>query len=163
MPQFDFHNVFLPQFVWLLVFFAILYFGIVRLTLPKIGNVMQQREDKVTGDLDAAETSKVEADAVAQAYQAEIATAQEKARTAVASARSEAQRAIEKRLAAADGEIAQRQEAAAASLADARSSALAQLEGIAADAAADIVERLTGIRPAEADAATAAKTAMAGA
>ena len=43
MPQFEFGTVFIPQLFWLAVFFVVLYFGIVRLTLPRLGKVMDER------------------------------------------------------------------------------------------------------------------------
>ncbi|MFS2111894.1 hypothetical protein ACCC88_19540, partial [Sphingomonas sp. Sphisp140] len=77
MPQFDFANVFLPQLVWLAIFFAVLYFAVVLPTLPKLGRTMQAREDQVTGDLDAAEAAKASADKLAADYEAGVAEAQE--------------------------------------------------------------------------------------
>ena len=63
MPQFEFATVLVPQLFWLAVIFAVLYFGVIRLTLPKLGRVMESREAKVTGDLDSAAHAKAERDA----------------------------------------------------------------------------------------------------
>ena len=54
MPQFDFAAVTWPQLAWLALSFAILYFGVIRFTLPKLGKVMGEREDKIAGDIAAA-------------------------------------------------------------------------------------------------------------
>lgn len=159
MPQFNLDN-FVPQLVWLTIFFAILYFGIVRFTLPKLGRVMAAREDKVAGDLSTAETAKAEADRIEADYAAGVAQAQEKARGALAEARSNAAKAVEARLAAANAEIARKNEVAEAELAQARDKALGTVEGIAAELAADIVERLTGSRPDTKESARVAKRAM---
>ncbi len=64
MPQFDFANVFVPQFAWLALFFVVLYFGVVQRTLPKLGKVMGQREDQISGDIAAAQAAKTAADAI---------------------------------------------------------------------------------------------------
>lgn len=161
MPQFNF-AYFLPQLAWLGFIFAVLYFVVVRATLPKLGKVMQDREDRVIGDIGAAETAKGEADAVTQAYLAELGSARDAARETLAGARAEAQRGLEARLAAADGDIGARLSDAQRALETARDAAVAEVEAIAADAAAAIVERFTGARPAAADAAKAAKAALAG-
>jgi F-type H+-transporting ATPase subunit b len=157
MPQFQFAN-FLPQMVWLAIFFAILYFGVVRLTLPKVGKVMTAREDQVSGDLNAAERAKGEADRIQSDYDTGVAAAHDQARAAVTAAQASATKALEAKLAQSNAAIEARTSAAAADLDTARTAALGQIEGVAAEAAAAIVEKLTGTRPAE-DAATAAARA----
>ena len=83
MPQFDFANVTWPQLAWLALFFVVLYFGVVRMTLPKLGKVMEQREDKITGDLSAAQAAKETADQVDARYHAEMDASREQARQAI--------------------------------------------------------------------------------
>jgi len=161
MPQFDFANVFVPQIAWLALFFAILYFGVVRLTLPKVGKVMQAREDQVTGDLDTAEQAKASADRLAADYDAGVAAAQESARASLAASRAKSAAAIEKKLAKANEKLGAQADAAEAELSAARARALGEIEGVAADAAADIVEKLTGKRPAGTQAVSAARSALA--
>lgn len=146
MPQFDLAN-FVPQLAWLALFFAILYFGIVRTTLPKLGRVIDEREATVTGDIATAETAKVEADSIRAAYETGIAEAQARAQAAVADAKARAARDSEARLAVVAGELDARAAEAQAAIAAARGNALGEIERIAGDAASDIVERLTGARP----------------
>ena len=161
MPQFDFHHVFWPQVAWLAVFFAILYFGVVRLTLPKLGRTMTAREDKVTGDIGAAETAKGEADRIAADYDEDIARSQDAARATLNEARAAATTAIEKKLAASNAKLSAHLADAQASLDVARSKAMGEIESVAASAAADIVEKLTGKRPADSAANSAARAALA--
>lgn len=153
MPQFEFAN-FIPQLAWLAVFFAILYFGIVRLTVPKIGRVIGEREQTVSGDIQTAEAAKAEADRIEADYAASVAAAREQAREALNVARGSAAKSIEQRLAAAHADVEAKQGAAQAQLDAARTKALADVEAVAAEVAADIVERLTGARP---DSETAAR------
>ena len=159
MPQFDFAN-FVPQLAWLAIFFAILYFGIVQLTLPKVGKVMTAREDKVSGDLATAETAKAEADRIGEDYAAGIAAAQDQARARLAEARSGVARSVEAKLAAANAEFERKHEAAEAELNKARAAALGKVEALAAELAGDIVERLTGNRPDDGETTRVAKRAM---
>ena len=161
MPQFDFHHVFWPQVVWLAVFFAVLYFGVVRLTLPKLGRTMEAREDKMTGDIAIAETAKAEADRIAADYDAGVASAQDTARGTLAAARLKATAAIEKKLATTNQALTAHAAEAQASLDAARTKALVEIEAVAGDTAADIVEKLTGRRPAENTANAAARAALA--
>ena len=159
MPQFDPAN-FVPQMAWLVLAFAILYFGIVRATLPRLSRTIDARENQVTGDIAAAEKAKQGADAMQADYDAGVAAAQERARAKLAEVRASAGKATEERLAAAAAALTAKADAAAASLAQAQKRALADIEGVAADVASDIVEKLIGTRPAIGDAAQAAKTAL---
>jgi F-type H+-transporting ATPase subunit b len=159
MPQFEF-STFLPQMVWLAIFFAVLYFGVVRLTLPKVGRVIEAREDQVSGDLSTAQGAKAEADRMAADYDAGVAAAQDAARARVAEARAAAALEIETKLKASNAAIEAKSNAAQAELDTARSSALGEIETVAASIAADIVERLTGSRPTDAVAAGAARGAL---
>jgi F-type H+-transporting ATPase subunit b len=162
MPQFDFANPTVwAQVFWLAACFAILYFGIVKLTLPKLARTIDARETQVTGDIATAEAAKAEADALALTYAAGIEDAQKSARGKVAEARAKAAASVEKTVAAANEQLAEKAAAADASLSSARTKALGEIESVAADTAADIVERLTGKRPDLATIKKAASAAMA--
>jgi F-type H+-transporting ATPase subunit b len=161
MPQFHLDN-FVPQLVWLTIFFALLYFGIVRLTLPKLGRTLDAREDRISGDLSTAERAKGEADALSATYAAGIDEAHKTARTSIAEAKARAMVSVEKTVAAANSVLSEKAAVADASLSAARSRAMAEIENVSVDAAADIVERLTGRRPDAALVAGVAKTAFAG-
>lgn len=159
MPQFDTTN-FLPQLFWLAIAFTILY-GIVRLTLPKIGRVVDERTRVIGEDLRVAEVARGDAASAGSAYEAELAKARSEAMHVVAGAKQAAAGDTETRLAAINAEMAERLGAAEARIAAARGEAVKQLDGVAADVAADIVERLTGSRPSDAD-TRAAVAAIAG-
>lgn len=161
MPQFEFGTVFVPQIAWLAIIFAVLYFGVVRLTLPKVGKVMQAREDQVSSDLDIAEQAKASADRLAADYDAGVAAAQEAARAGLAASRAKSAAAIEKTLAKANEKLAAQAQASEAELAAAREKALGEIGLVAVDAASDIVEKLTGKRPDGTQASAAVRSAMA--
>jgi F-type H+-transporting ATPase subunit b len=160
MPQFELAN-FLPQLFWLAIFFAILYFAVVRPTLPKLGRVIDARETQVTGDLDTAAQAKAEADRMAAEYDEGVATAQNDARARIVAAQSTAAKQLEAKLAESNAAIHARTDAAEASIAAARRNAMSEIEGVAAEAASDIVEKLTGARPDPARASDAARAALA--
>jgi F-type H+-transporting ATPase subunit b len=163
MPQFEFATVFWPQLIWLTLIFAVLFFGVVMPTLPKIARVVDERERKVAGDLGLAETAKASADAMARDYASGIAEAQGRARLALSEAKAKAVISTEAALAEANGEIDLKLAAAEAALASAKSSALAEIETIAGEVSADIVEKLTGSRPAAPQVTAALKAVVAGA
>lgn len=160
MPQFQLVN-FAPQFIWMVIAFAILYFGIVSVTLPKLGRTIDARDGQVKGDIASAEAAKAAADKLAAEHDASVAKAQDEARARLDAARGTAAAALEAKLAQSKAAIEAKAAEAQASLDAARASAMTQIEGVAADAASDIVEKLTGARPSTGDAGDAARAALA--
>ena len=144
MPQFD-TAYFLPQLVWLAVIFTTLYFAVVRPTLPKVGRIIDERESRVAGDLDAAEAAKSEADAIRTRYDDGMAAAREAAQAQVGTARDDAGKAAELRLkelaTVLDGKAAE----AGVRLTTARAAAQSKLAATTADLTAEAVQRLVGI------------------
>lgn len=161
MPQFDFATVFVPQFVWLVGFFALLYFGIVKLTLPRLGKVMDTRESKIRADILGAEAAKAESDRMAADYTAGIAAARDDAHAALAAAKAKSAKSVEAKLAKAGDKADAMIAEAEARIADARGAAMGEIEAVAADAAQAIVAKLTRLQPSEADTQAAVKSAMA--
>jgi F-type H+-transporting ATPase subunit b len=162
MPQFQLEH-FVPQLAWLALFFAILYFGIVRLTLPKVGRVMAAREDTIRTDVDTAEKAKKEADDFHAAYEAEIARVHGSAQASIAEATAKATKSREAKLAEAQTRIDARLDEAATELAQVRGKAVKEIDRVAADAARDIVQQLTGRAPSEDEVAVSLKSVAAGA
>lgn len=161
MPQFDFANVFIPQLFWLSVFFLVLYFGVVKTTLPRLGKVMDERENKVTGDLEAARQAKEKADALADQVRSELGGKRDAARARIADAKAEAAAASEKRLKAAETRVGKKLVEAEARIDQARRDAGDAIRDIAVESTQSIVAKLTGGEPdraaaqAEVDAALA--------
>jgi F-type H+-transporting ATPase subunit b len=160
MPQFETAN-FLPQFVWLVAVFGVLYFGIVGATLPRLGRAMAAREGKVMGDIGAAEHAKAQSDGIHHAYEVEMAAAHARAQATIAEAKAAVTRETEGRLATAGGAIEAKAAEAAAGLDRARVAALGEIERIAAEAAGQIVERLSGGRPDDEAVRSAVRGALA--
>ena len=70
---------FAPQLIWLAITFTVLYFILARVALPRIGEVIEERRDRVQRDLDSAERFKKETDAALAAYERALAEARAKA------------------------------------------------------------------------------------
>ena len=147
MPQFDFANVFVPQMFWLAIFFVVLYFGVVRTTLPKLGKVMDARDDTIAGDLVAAREAKDRADALVAELRSESDRSRESARSMIAAAKDEATAAGTRRLMSADQAINARLVEADERIGAARDEARASIRDLATDGAQAIVAKLTGSKP----------------
>jgi F-type H+-transporting ATPase subunit b len=144
VPQFNPAD-WLSQIAWLAAIFAFLYFAVVRPTLPKVGRVIDEREGRVAGDLDAAEAAKGEADAIRTRYDEGMAAAREAAQAAVASSQADAAKKVEARMKELAGVLDGQAEAAAVRLASARDTARAALASTTTELTGDAVSRLIGI------------------
>lgn len=158
MPQLD-TATFAPQLVWLVITFVALYLILGRRLLPRIGEILELRQDKIAHDLAGAESAGKEAKDAMAAYEAGLTKARAEAQVMRASALETA--AAE--AAAEQGELAARlareSDSAEATIAGAKARALDDIEQAAADVAQAAVARLTGIEidPARARAAVKAE------
>ncbi len=159
MPQFQFGENLIPQLAWLAVFFTILYFGIVRLTLPKLERTITAREGQVSGDLSAAENAKLAADASATEHKAAIDAAHASGRATILDAQTNRRRQLAAASAATQVDLRGNQATPTRRSSDRRNAALNEIDSTAHDVAADIVQRLTGNRPPDGVLTKAAKAA----
>lgn len=143
MPQFD-PSTFGPQLFWLLVTFVTLYLLMSRLVLPRITDILGQREDRIDGNLRRAESLKEEADQVLGAYQKAIADARHQAQAALAQAAAEMTASATRREAEFAKKMAAETAAAETRIRAAKTQALAEVRGIAAEVAALMAGKLTG-------------------
>ena len=63
MPQLDF-TTFIPQLFWLFLSLSFLYVILSRIALPRISDVIEERNDTITDDLDEAKALSIEAEKV---------------------------------------------------------------------------------------------------
>ena len=63
MPQLDF-TTFIPQLFWLFLSLSFLYFILSKIALPRISDVIEERNDTITDDLDEAKSLSIEAEKV---------------------------------------------------------------------------------------------------
>ena len=142
MPQLEQIGTFLSQVVWLVVTFGILYIVLWRAALPRIADVLQERQQRIDDDLRRAETLKKEAESVIETYGA-----------AIEKGRSEAQAVLRETSVRLGQEAAERYEALAARVAEdsaaaarridaARTEALTNIQSLATDVAHAAAARL---------------------
>jgi F-type H+-transporting ATPase subunit b len=149
------------QFFWLLLVLALLYFGIGRMMLPKIQSTVDARDQRIAGDLEAAQNARAAAEETEAAYRARMDESRAEALKVAQAAKVSSAKATEERVRAAGVEIGAKVEAAEARIRTAADSAMTEIEGVAAEAAREMVERLAGISVGGDEAARAVKTAMA--
>lgn len=162
MPQIaQIAETYASQAFWMLVVFGLLYVGIGRAMLPKVVNTIDLRNDRIAGDLAAAERARAEADATEEAWRTRMAAARTEAQAGTADAKARAALASEARVKAADAASADHVGQAEASIRGSVDTALANIESAAAEATQDIVARLSGLTVSNDDAAQAVRRVMA--
>ncbi len=142
---------FSPQLVWLALTFVVLYFILARVALPRIGEVIEERKDRVQRDLQAAERFKQETDEALAAYEKALSEAHQKASGMAKEMRDKLADETDKERANVEGLLASKLGEAEARIAVTKSKALASVNEIAVETASAVVGKLLGedISPAE--------------
>src|ERR1700722_10736450 len=73
-------DTFASQLVSLVIAFVALYLIVSKIALPRVGGVIDERQNTIDGDLTAAQKLKDESDGALKAYESELAAARSRAR-----------------------------------------------------------------------------------
>jgi F-type H+-transporting ATPase subunit b len=145
-PPFE-SSTFASQLVSLAIFFVLLYVIVSKLALPRVGGVIEARQNKIEGDLAAAQKLKDQSDAALKAYESELAAARSRAQAIGNETRDKLNAQAEAERKTLEEQLAAKLAAAEKTIASTRTTAMSNVRGIAADAASSIVQRLTGVVP----------------
>lgn len=159
MPQFWIEN-FLPQIFWLAVAFAVLYFLMARLALPRVADILEQRQNRVEGDLDKAGEHKRRAEQVLAEYEAALAETRARAQAVIAEAQAASAAEAERRGEELGERLRRQGNEAQARIEAAKTQALDEVRAAASDLARGAVERLIGVQVAEETVRAAVDQAM---
>jgi F-type H+-transporting ATPase subunit b len=156
-PPFD-AKTFPSQILWLVITFGLFYLFLKRVVMPRLGSIIDVRNDRITQDLDHAARLKGEADAAVAAYEQELAEAKKNANSigqqAADAAKAEADTARKKIESALDEKLGE----AEARISSIKANAMKEVGSIAEDTASAIVEALVGGKASKAEIAAAVKS-----
>lgn len=144
MPQLDV-STFPSQIFWLIICFSVLYYLLSRRALPRVGEILEARQDRIAADLDQAQRLRRDAEVALAAYEEAMAKAQGRAQSLLAETQSRLQAEAAARQAELDQQLARQLADAEARIAASRDRALAELEDGAIDVAQAAAARLAGI------------------
>jgi F-type H+-transporting ATPase subunit b len=145
-PPFE-ADTFASQLVSLLIAFVALYLIVSRIALPRVGSLLDQRQNAIEGDLADAQKLKDESDGALRAYESELAAARSRAQAIGTETREKLSAASEAERKTLEGQLSVKLAEAEKTIASTREAAMSNVRGIAAEAAAAIVQRLTGVLP----------------
>lgn len=143
LPQLN-SDSFVPQLFWLVLTFLTLWFVMSKIALPRVGEVIEERSDRIQRDVDAAGRLKAETDTALAGYEKALADAR-------ANASGIAKQTREKLVSETDAEKARAETNIRAKMADAeariaatKTKALTAVADIAAETARAVVAKLVG-------------------
>ena len=145
-PPFE-SSTYASQLVSLAVAFVALYMIVSRIALPRVGSVIDARQNAIESDLAAAQRLKDESDAALKAYETDLAAARSRAQAIGNETREKLNAASEAERKTLEDRLAAKLAEAEKTIAKTRENAMSNVRGIAADAAGAIVQRLTGVLP----------------
>ncbi len=144
MPQFDVTS-FPSQIFWLVVTFVVLYFVMSKLVLPRVGTVLQDRQEKIAEDLDRAAQLRKDAEEITATYEAALADARAKAQVLYRETSDALAAGATKRQQEAGAAIAARIAEAEQRIGAARTEAMAQIKTVATDVAGAAIAKVAGV------------------
>lgn len=146
LPQLDSES-YAPQIVWLAITFAVLYLLMSRVALPRISQVLEERQDRIDDNLEKAANLKAEADAAARTYEQSLAVARGQAAEIVRETSQRLTAAAAARHAEVSERLAAEIDAAESRIAAAREDALADVRQATAELVRQAAGRLLGEAP----------------
>lgn len=148
-PPFD-ATTFPSQLLWLAITFAALYFVMKKLALPRIGEILEERRDRIEGDLAEAERLRQKTDQAIASYEAALATARSNAHGIAEAARAENKTKLDAARSKVEANLAKKVASAEERIAATKAQAMGHVDEIAADTAQAVVAQLVGKVPVKA-------------
>jgi len=140
-------GTFAPQLVWLALTFGLLYLVLKRVVLPRVGEVIEERGDRIKRDLAQAEKLKADTEKALASYEQALGDARAKAGAIAKTMRDKLTTEVDKERAKVEALIAAKLADAEGRIAETKSKALASVSDIASEVAGHIVTRLIGAEP----------------
>ncbi len=141
MPQLEF-GAFPNQIFWMVVALVIIYLIISKIALPRIGGVLEERHDTISGYIAQAADFKSQAEQAEADYNAALADARSQAMKIAEGTKADIQKDLDKAIAKADAEISAKAAESEAAISAIRDSAVENIRQVASETAAAVVASL---------------------
>lgn len=142
MPQLTDFSVFSSLIFWSLLSFGVLLLALKKYAFPPIMEMLEEREKKISGDIQSAESLRAEAQELKNDYEKQLKTAHEKADTIVQLATEEAKKVQDKSIQETQAKCRQIKNDAEQEIAMNRNKLLVEIRGFAAELTIASTERI---------------------
>ncbi len=132
----------MSQLVWLTLTFGLLYVLLKRFALPRVGEVIEERRERIRRDFEKAEKLKTETEQALANYEQALAEARTKANAIAKDVRDAFAAEVDKERAAVDAQVVRKLADAEARISQSKAKAMASVREIAADTASAVVGKL---------------------
>jgi F-type H+-transporting ATPase subunit b len=143
-PPFD-STTFASQILWFAITFALLYYLMAKVALPRIAGILEDRRDRIASDLDLADRLKRESEEALAGYEAALGEARARANSIAEGARDAAKQAAAAKRSTTEAELARKLEAAEKRIGEIKSKALADVGEIATETTEALVRALVDV------------------
>lgn len=143
LPQLN-PDHFTPQLFWLALTFITLYFILAKIALPRIGEVIDERKDRIARDIEAATRLKADTDKALADYEKALADARSNASGIAKEMRDKLARDADAERAQIERQIGAKLQDAETRIAATKTKSLSAVNDIAAETAHAVVSKLIG-------------------
>jgi F-type H+-transporting ATPase subunit b len=158
-PPFD-STTFASQLLWFAITFALLYYLMAKVALPRIAGILEDRRDRIASDLDLADRLKRESEEALAGYEAALGEARARANSIAEGARDAAKQAAAAKRAATEANLANKLDAAEKRIGEIKTKALADVGDIATETTEALVRALVDIEIGSGEIADAVSSVM---
>ncbi|WP_310621059.1 F0F1 ATP synthase subunit B [Flexibacterium corallicola] len=159
-PPFD-STSYPSQLLWLAITFGVFYLLMAKVVLPRIGGILEDRRDRIAGDMAEASRLKKETDEAIASYEQALADARKKANTLAQEAHSTVKAQTEAIRVEAEEKLAAKLSEAERNIAEIKTKSLSQVGEIANETTGELVKALIGGNaPANAEVSSAVSSVM---
>lgn len=161
LPQLD-ASTYSSQVIWLVVSFIALYLLMSNVALPRISEVLEERQNRIDDNLARAEELKNQAEAAAEAYERSLAEARARAFDAIREAKEQGTAEATRRQATLAAELSDKISQAEQEINKARQDAISGIGEMAGEITKAAIAKLTGDEAAGASVSGAVAGALKG-
>ena len=148
-PPFD-STTFASQLLWLAITFGALYLLMSRVALPRIGEILEVRRDRIESDLAEAERMRQKTDQALEDYEQALADAKSKAQGIAEETRAKVKAELGTKREKVEADLGKKVAEAEARIQGTKTEALGNVSEIAAETAQALVAQLVGKVPVKA-------------
>ena len=145
-PPFE-SSTFAGQLFWLAITFGTLYWMMSRIALPRIGSILEERQNTIDSALAAAAKAQKGAEEAAAAHEQALAKAKANAQAIAQEARAKSTKEIDAQRHAVESDLSSKLSAAETRISEMKAKAMGNVDDIAKDAVSAIIEQLSGKAP----------------
>lgn len=140
-------GTFAPQLIWLALTFGLLYLVLKRAVLPRVGEVIEERSDRIKRDVAQAEKLKADTEKALANYEQALGDARARAGAIAKTMRDKLGAEVDGERAKVEAQISAKLAEAENRIAETKARALASVGDIASEVAGSVVSRLIGAEP----------------